>query len=137
MKITTIGLAVVALALAVSMSASAQGRTYHGFNVGTSNAPPPPRVAYTSQPKMHKMPGSRVSVLSEQDPGYDMFHYGSSYYVSDGDHWYRGQSYKGPYASVDARKVPRQVYNVPAEHWRHGRHDGSQMNQGHGQGQSH
>ena len=107
------------LALAGTNVSAASAATYFGFPVGVNHAPPPPRVVYTIEPRMEHMNHTHVMVMNGDDPGYDMFQYGSWYYMNNGDYWYRANSYRGPFVAVDARQVPRQVYAVPAEHWRH------------------
>ncbi len=119
------------LALGVAIPALAETNTYFGFQIGVGNAPPPPRVVYTRAPRMVRVPQSEVLVLSD-DPGYDMFRDGSMYYVSDNGYWYRSRSYRGPFVVVDARSVPRRVYDVPADRWHHRMLAGppGQMNRG-------
>ncbi len=110
----------VASTLAVStVPASAETRTYFGFRIDFGNAPPPPRVEFVRAPRMVMVPGMRVMVLGEQDPGYDMFRYGSWYYVCNDGYWYRARSFRGPFGWIDARKVPRPMFDVPGRHWRH------------------
>ncbi len=117
MKRTMIGMAVL-LALALSASAPAHADTYFGFQVGIGNAPPPPRVAYTSPPRMERDARSQVQFLAD-DPGYDMFRYGSSYYICAQGYWYNSRNYRGPFYAIDVRRVPRQVFSVPPERWHH------------------
>jgi len=93
-------------------------RTYFGFQIGVSNAPPPPRVYFEDPPQVVFVPESRVYVVDD-DCDYDMFRYGRFWYVVQDGYWYRSRSYRGPFLVVDARYVPRPIYYVPAEHWRH------------------
>jgi len=109
---------VTLLALAVVVPAAAQARTYFGFEIGIGNAPPPPRVVFRAEPRWVMVPQSRVTII-EEDPGYDMFRYGGWYYVCNGGYWYRAHGYRGPFAVVDVRSVPRPVFDVPAERWHH------------------
>jgi hypothetical protein len=117
MKRTTLTVAAL-LALTIAGTASAETRTYFGFQIGIGNAPPPPRVAYVSRPRMVMVPEEQVMVLDD-DPGYDMCRYGSYYYVCNGGYWYRARSYRGPFMVVDVRRVPGPVVRVPARHWHH------------------
>src|SRR5213083_1475565 len=117
MRRHTIGLAVVALAFAVPAFAGA--RTYFGFQIGVSNAPPPPRVVFAEPPPVYYVPQSRVYVVEESPYDCDVFHYGSYWYAVDDGYWYRSRSYRGPFAVVDVRYVPRTIFSVPQRHWRH------------------
>ena len=93
-----------------------------GFTTGIEGAPPPP-PAVVVQPAAVSVSGG-VYVVSEPSVRYDMFRYGSSWYVYSGGYWYRAPSYRGPFAVVDVRYVPRQVMEVPRRHWKHHPHGG-------------
>ena len=43
---------------------------------------------------------------------------GTWYLVDDGM-WYRGESWRGPFTSVSARAVPREILTVPTQYRRH------------------
>jgi hypothetical protein len=136
----TIGMGWVAvLMLAAPMAASAASQTYFGFQIGIGNAPPPPRVEFTRQPKMVLVPSCRVRVLAEADPGYDMFLYGSWYYVQKDGYWYRSRQFRGPFKVIDVRRVPRSVFDVPGDRWHHHPHGGppGQMKKSEGRGPEH
>jgi hypothetical protein len=34
-------------------------------------------------------------------------------------YWYRARNYRGPFRVIDPREVPRAIYYVPAQEWRH------------------
>ena len=126
-------------ALLLAAPAFAQTRTYFGFNIGISNAPPPPRVRFYQPPPVVLVPNSSVYVV-ENPYGYDMFRYGGFFYVSNDGYWYRASSYRGPFVAVDARYVPRAIYSVPPGHWRHDwrENEGAGwQGQGHGYGHGH
>jgi len=91
--------------------------TYFGFTVGVANVPPPPSVVFVNPPAYVWVPGTSVAVV-ENSP-YDLFQYGSTYYMTSGGYWYRAPRYGGPYAAVDVRTVPRAILTVPGEHWKH------------------
>ena len=110
------GLVTLLVALAPTVS---QASTYFGFQIGISNAPPPPRVVFYDEPEVVLVPNSRVYVVESYDPGYDVFRYGSFWYVCNDGYWYRARSYRGPFVTVDVRSVPRPIFYVPREHWRH------------------
>ena len=111
------------LALVTLMSASwattGASSTYFGFTVGVSNAPPPPRVVLVERPTTVVAPGTSVYVVSDPAVEFDMFRYGSYWYVSYSGYWYRSKSYGGRYTVIDVRSVPRSVVTLPAKHWKH------------------
>ncbi len=128
----------VAFAALLSVLATSAGhaavRTYLGFTVGVTSAPPAPVVVFREQPHLYLVPNTGVWVV--EDPvyrlDYDMFRYGNAWYVYDDGFWYRARSYAGPYRVVDVRYVPRRVLVVPASHWRSHPHGGppGQMKKG-------
>lgn len=107
-------LALVGLLLA---SCAPYGRTYYGFSVDISNAPPP-RFAFDREPNLVLVPGTDVYEV-DGDPGYDVFRCDSNWYVNDNGYWYVAADYRGPYHVVSARAVPRRVLTLPDERWRH------------------
>jgi hypothetical protein len=128
MKTIFAGLLLIA-AFAVSgcapmgMSASLQVRS----------APPPPAFEFKSEPRFNYLSDLRISVIADDSFGYDMFSSGGSFYVYSGGYWYRSQSARGPFVAVEARRVPRQIFNVDdnqyrwrshPEGWRPGQHKG-------------
>ena len=126
-------------ALLLAAPAFAQTHTYFGFNIGISNAPPPPPVRFYQPPPVVLVPNTSVYVV-DNPWGYDMFRYGSFFYVADNGYWYRARSYRGPFIAVDARYVPRPIYNVPSRHWRHDWRDNDYagwQGRGHGNGRGH
>src|SRR5262245_25140071 len=61
--------------------------TYFGFRLDISSAPPPPRVVVVGEPAYVEVPGTTVYIV--QNSSYDVFRYGSFFYVSSGGYWYR------------------------------------------------
>ena len=118
--------AALAIAAVAGISAPAHAETYFGFNIGISNAPPPPRVMFRSAPRVVIVPETRVYVIDDSygDPGYDMFQSDGYWYVADDGYWYRARTYRGPYRVIDVRYVPRRVLSVPERRWRHHPHGG-------------
>lgn len=116
-------LLVAAAVMCVSCAATS-GPTYFGFEVGVSSAPPPPHVVLYDRPQFVVVQGTGVYVVSNADPDYDMFRYGSYWYVCSSGYWYRARSYSGTYRVIDVRSVPRAVVSVPARHWKHHPHGG-------------
>jgi hypothetical protein len=112
------------LLLPLFAGCAATGTTYYGFEIGISNAPPPPRVVFVDEPEVVVVPGTRVYVVSEPSFGYDMFRYGSYWYVFSGGFWYRSSRYGGRYVVIDVRTVPRAIVTLPPERWKHHPHGG-------------
>lgn len=110
------------LALACASCAPAStGGAYYGYSMALSSAPPP-RVYFVDEPVLVMVPGTSVYVV-ENTP-YDMFRYGSYWYLSTGPTWYRARTPSGPYVAVELRSVPKSVLTVPAKHWKRHPHGG-------------
>lgn len=106
------------LVLVCTGCATGFGRSYFGFEADISTAPPPPAIVLDREPDMVLVPGTGV-YEADADLGYDMFRYGSAWYVSYQGYWYAAPSYRGPFRIVRADRVPRRIYDVPVERWRH------------------
>jgi hypothetical protein len=89
--------------------------------MGVSSAPPP-RVVIYEEPVLVVVPGTPVYVV--ENSSYDMFRYGSFWYLSSGTTWYRASAPSGPYVAVEVRRVPKPVLTVPARHWKKHPHGG-------------
>ena len=84
-----------------------------------TSAPDPPEVYFSHNPRWVTVPGTRVLVLSQRDrQDYDIFRYGSSYYIYDNGYWYRSNRLNGTFVAIDARAVPSVFQQVPASQWR-------------------
>jgi len=57
--------------------------------------------------------------VRDADADCDVFRDGGFWYSYSNGYWYRARSYRGPFAFVDVRMVPRRIFAVPAERWRH------------------
>ena len=99
------------------------GTTHMGFTVGVEGAPPPPSVVVAAEPAVVSVDAG-VYVVTDPSVRYDMFLYGGTWYLYSGGYWYRAPSYRGPFAIVDVRYVPRQVLTVPPGRWKHHPHGG-------------
>ena len=117
-------LAILALLALAGVSCSASGPTYFGFEMGISNAPPPPPFAFARAPRLARVSGTSVYVVVDDGLDCDMFRYQSSWYVFYEGYWYRSRSYDGHYVAVDVRSVPRDVVTLPPKHWRRHPHGG-------------
>ena len=63
-------------------------------------------------PGFAPIPGTRVYHTRDNDydnNAYDVYRYGTVYYVFDGNSWYRGRRTSGPFQSIARRLVPRVV----------------------------
>lgn len=85
-----------------------------------SSAPPPPELHFRQEPRFEYLSDLRVSVIADDDFGYDMFGCDGYYYLLSGDYWYRSESVQGPFLAIEASRVPRRVLEVDDNryHWR-------------------
>jgi hypothetical protein len=135
-------LAVVAFATLIASCAPYSdlgGGTYFGFTVtGVTGAPPPPRVHVVRRDDDYgdydQVAGSSVYIVRDPGEDCDVFLYGSSFYMYYGGYWYRSSQPTATFVAIDVHSVPRQVLQVPEEHWRHHPHGGppGQMKKQHG-----
>jgi hypothetical protein len=132
MKRVALGCALLAIVMA--SSASAETRTYFGFQIGIGNAPPPPAIVYDAPPPCYYEPQTRVYVVRDGWGGDDAFRYGRFWYVNRGDYWYRARFYRGPFVVVDVRSVPRSIFYVPRARWHRYPPSLVRWNEGHGHG---
>jgi hypothetical protein len=56
-----------------------------------------------------EVPNKRYVVDDNYDLPYDMFRYGVYWYVYNDNYWYRAHTYRGPFAVVETRHVPREI----------------------------
>ena len=82
------------------------------FSIFISNAPPPPRVAFVHQPRFVLVPAEQVYYCDDGYSDYDMFRYGSYFYMYDDGYWYRANSYRGPFVAIRIEYVPSQIFYV-------------------------
>jgi len=77
------------------------------------------RISFGSQPHWRNVAGTTVEEipLSER-PGYDVFHYGTSYYAYSSNHWYRSPRESGDFVMIEDREVPTEFSRIPRDHWR-------------------
>ena len=109
----------IAGALTLMVAAPAMARTNVSVSVSLGQAPPPPVVVVQHAPTTVWLPETHVAVVHDDDFGNDMFQCGSSWYVYRDGWWYRGRTWRGPYAYVETRYVPQSIMVVPARHWHH------------------
>lgn len=112
-----------AAATLASVSCVAPSAAQLGFTVGVEGAPPPPGTVVVAPPSVAPVAGG-VYVVTDPSVPYDLFRFGATWYLFNGAYWYRAADYRGPFAVVDVRYVPRQVLRVPGRHWKHHPHGG-------------
>lgn len=118
---------VLAALLCVTASAgpaAAETQVYYGFQIGITNAPPPPKIVYKEAPEAVIVPKTEVYVVDRGGNDCDFFRFDKHWYMMAGGFWYRSDSYGGPFVVVDVRKVPEPILVVPSEHWKHHPHGG-------------
>ncbi len=93
------------------------------FTAGDPGLAPPPPPAVVVEPAVVPVEGG-VYVVTDPSIRYDMFQYGPSWYMYSGGYWYRAPSYRGPFAAVDVRQVPRPIMQVPPGRWKNHPHGG-------------
>jgi hypothetical protein len=106
-----------ALAAALFTSCLVPGTTYLGFSTDVASAPPSPGEVVVAEPAVTAAEGG-VYVVTDPSVRYDMFRFGAAWYVYSGGYWYRGPSYRGPFAVVEVRRVPRPVLTLPGDRWK-------------------
>jgi hypothetical protein len=76
--------------------------------------------SFSRKPSMHNITASGVSYSRHAANGnIDFYKFRSTYYLVDGGSWYRAESWRGPFISVSASSVPREVLRVPSPYRRH------------------
>lgn len=79
-----------------------------------------PALTFYDNPEIVSIPGGR-GVYYVRDSDYDIYRYGSAWYMNYNGDWYRASGYRGPFTFVGYRSVPRDVYTVPMVYRRHWR----------------
>lgn len=130
------------LAIAGAMWGTAVNAADVGFNVGI-NIGNQPAVAVPAPPPVYAPPPARVyatPVVIEEPPEfieppelgfyaavgvpYDLFFISNRYYLFNGNAWYAGPGYNGPWASVAYRALPSPLRRFPVERVRYYRDAG-------------
>jgi len=73
---------------------------------------------FTEKPKMSHITHNDVA-YARRVLDVDLYRYHGRWYLVEGGVWYTSDSWRGPFLSMRARKVPRSVLNVPDEYRRH------------------
>jgi len=116
-----------------------------GGTVVVTQAPRAPVVVFRSPSLWQTLPGTRVAMVrAGERPSYDLFRYGSRYYLYNADHWYSSPKQDGRYVMISDQRVPIAISRVPTQQWRsypkgwmnpknphfNGRHDNGKKPQG-------
>jgi len=76
--------------------------------------------SFSSKPSMHNITSSGVSYSRHAANGnVDFYRFRGTYYLVDDGDWFRADSWRGPFLSVSASSVPREVLRVPSSYRRH------------------
>jgi hypothetical protein len=77
------------------------------------------RVTFGTTPRWVGIRGTRVEEIPVAErPGYDVFHYGGSYYAYNDNRWYTSSRESGDFTVIEDRTVPTELSKVPRDHWR-------------------
>lgn len=111
-------LAAALVLLSQAQPLHADTRTWFGFNVGISGgSPSPPPVMFHAEPACVALNG--VYIVNESYCDDDVFRYNNVWWRLHAGHWYRASHWRGPWVTMDVRRVPERVLIVPARHWKH------------------
>lgn len=120
---TTLIACVAAAGLALAGVSNAETQTWFGFTVGMRSGPAEPRpIEWRSEPSVVWV-GS-VAIVDRDACHDDVFRSERAWWRMHDGWWYRSTSWRGPWAAVDVRKVPRSVLELPAARWKHHPHGG-------------
>jgi len=75
--------------------------------------------SFSRKPSMHNITSSGVS-YAKRSRDYDLYRFRGSWFLVVEGMWYRADSWRGPFLSVSAGNVPREVLRVPTgyrKHW--------------------
>jgi hypothetical protein len=73
----------------------------------------------TVEPKMNFVPNTDV-YYQRRAPGYDLYRYANRWYLVQGGDWHVADTWRGPFAVVDAANLPEAFTEVPQayrQHW--------------------
>jgi len=111
-------LAAALVALALAQPSHAETQTWFGFQVGISGgSPSPPPYMFQREPRVVVV--NDVYIVDDDRCSDDVFRHRNRWYRLHGGYWYRASSWRGPWVTVDVRRVPERVLVLPARHWKH------------------
>jgi hypothetical protein len=106
------------LLLVAAFTASGCAPMGMSAQVQVRSAPPPPSLAFNSEPHFNYLSDLQVSVISDEGFGYDMFNLSGTYYLYNSGYWYRSQNPRGDFVAMDARRVPKRIFDVDDQQYR-------------------
>lgn len=118
MRFRNLGGAAALLAGLVIVPTHAQAGVSADVNIRIGR--PAPMVVFEREPDVVLVPSTRVYYVGGLD--YDLFRYGQYWYINDGGYWYRARNYRGPFAQIGFKSVPRSIVVVPGRYHRHPMH---------------
>lgn len=77
---------------------------------------------FTNEPRWDLIPSTDIDYV-RGNQSYDMYRYGNTWYLSDATGWYRADTWRGPFVSVQVGTVPRALITVPITYRRYWRSD--------------
>jgi hypothetical protein len=115
---TTLIACVAASVLALAGVAHAETQTWFGFSVGIrSGSPAPAPIQWRTEPSIVWV--GHVAIVDHDACDDDVFRADRYWWRMSNGWWYRSTSWRGPWVSVDVRRVPRPVLELPARRWKH------------------
>jgi len=115
---TTLIACVAASVLALAGVAHAETQTWFGFSIGIrSGSPAPEPIVWRSEPSIVWV--GHVAIVDHDACNDDVFRADRYWWRMSNGWWYRSTSWRGPWMSVDVRRVPRPVLELPAQRWKH------------------
>jgi hypothetical protein len=106
------------LLLVVAFAASGCAPMGMSAQLQVRSSPPPPSFAFNSEPHFSYLSGLQLSVISDEGFGYDMFSLSGTYYLYNGGYWYQSRNPRGDFVAIDARRVPRRIFDVDDQQYR-------------------
>lgn len=104
---------VVLAALAIPSLAAAEANVSINIGIPAVSVQAPPRVVFESPPLFLAPP--RLGFYVGVDMPYDMVFISGTYYLFQGNGWYRARHHNGPWVAVRHDRLPREVRNYRIE----------------------
>ena len=70
---------------------------------------------FVVEPQMSVIPNSHVYYIRDRT-NYDMYRFGSKWYIADQGNWFESDSWQGPFVAVSFSSVPHDIATVPADY---------------------